>query len=320
MNAPANRAAEIEARAADWLQRRSFWNWSAEDQAALDSWLSESMAHRIAFWRLNAGFSRTDRLAALRPLPAEAAGRRSGFAAFAKLAAGFALLAGLGLGSAYYALQPNERTYATQIGGHETVAFADGTRIELNTNTIVRTRMTTKERMVWLEKGEAFFQVRHDPAHPFIVMAGNRRITDLGTKFSVHRDGDRLEVAVVQGRVRFAPTEGGVSVQSAMLTPGDVAVATPTSMMVTKKSTEAIDNQLGWRNGLLVFRHVALAEAVREFNRYNRIQLSVADPAVAATKIYGVFREDNIDDFTSLAQMVLGLHVARKGNTILITR
>ena len=319
MHAAKNRAAEIEARAADWLQRKSFWNWSAENQAALDAWLSESMAHRIAFWRLNAGFSRTGRLAALRPSQTEAAAQRKIFPTFAKFAAAFAVITALGLGGAFYGLQPRDRTYETQIGGHETIAFGDGTRIELNTATVVRTRMTTKERMVWLEKGEAFFQVRHDPAHPFMVMAGNRRITDLGTKFSVRSEGARLEVAVVQGSVRFSRAGSANDLQSAMLTPGDVAVATPSSMMVTKKSVGAIGNQLGWRSGLLVFRHVALAEAVSEFNRYNRTKL-VADPAVAATKIYGVFREDNIEDFTSLAQVVLGLHVSRRGNEILITR
>ena len=38
-------------------------------------------------------------------------------------------------------------------------------------------------------------------------MVGERRITDLGTQFLVRRNDDGLEVAVVQGRVRFdAPT------------------------------------------------------------------------------------------------------------------
>jgi len=323
MHAPAaekNRAAEIEAAAAEWLQRRSFWNWTAEDEAALEAWLAQSLAHRIAFWRLNAGFSRTDRLAALRPLQGTAEARRGSFSALAKLAAAFAMIAALGLGASLYVLQPRERTYTTGIGGHETIAFSDGTRIELNTDTVLSTRMTTRERMVWLKKGEAFFQIRHDPAHPFIVMAGNRRITDLGTKFSVHRDGARLEVAVVAGRVRFSPADGANDLQSALLTPGDVAVATPSSLMVTKKSTSDIANELGWRKGLLVFRHVALAAAIAEFNRYNTTKLVVADPATAQMKIYGVFRADNVEDFTALAHMVLGLHVAHEGNTILLSR
>ena len=77
--------------------------------------------------------------------------------------------------------------FSTEVGGHETVTFSDGTRIELNTNTVLRARMTTAQRTVWLDKGEAYFQVKHDPAHPLTVIAGHR-VTDLGTEFLVRDD------------------------------------------------------------------------------------------------------------------------------------
>jgi transmembrane sensor len=309
-------AAGIEARAAEWLQRRQFWNWSEADEAALNAWLEEAMAHRIAYWRLNAGFSRTDRLAALRH-PAQEAPARTSFPFAMKIAASLALIAALGAAGAQFLMPPRDRDYSTAVGGHETVSFADGSRIELNTNTSLRTRMTTKERIVWLERGEAFFQVRHDPAHPFIVYAGNHRVTDLGTKFTVRRDSGRLEVAVVQGRVRF---DGAAQKKPALLTPGDVAVATANSLSVTRESTKDLTNNLGWRSGLLVFRHATLAQAAAEFNRYNRVKLVVPDPQTAALKIYGVFRTGSIEDFTHLAEMVLGLHVSHNGNELVITR
>lgn len=315
----AKRAADIEARAADWLQRRHFWNWTDEDEARLNAWLSEALAHRVAFWRLNAGFSRTDRLAALRPAPLEAAASRRAFSIIVKLAAAFAVVAVLGIAGADYVLQPSDRTFATPVGGHESVTFSDGSRIELNTDTVLRARMTSDKRLVWLDRGEAFFEVKHDPAHPFVVMAGNRRVVDLGTKFSMRRDAGRLEVAVMQGRVQFAASGSGKHALSALLTSGDVAVSTPTSISVTRKSSQELVNQLGWRGGLLVFKHATLADAASEFNRYNRTKLVIADPAAARLKIYGVFRADNIDDFTRLAQMVLELHVTRQGDEIVIT-
>jgi ferric-dicitrate binding protein FerR (iron transport regulator) len=63
---PLGDAREIEAQAADWFQRRRFWNWTDEDQKKLDAWLEESMAHSVAFWRLETGFEGTERLTALR--------------------------------------------------------------------------------------------------------------------------------------------------------------------------------------------------------------------------------------------------------------
>ena len=68
---PVSGAMDVEARAAMYLQRRRYWNWSEADKAELNAWLAEALAHRVAFWRLEATMGRTERLAALRP----AAGR-----------------------------------------------------------------------------------------------------------------------------------------------------------------------------------------------------------------------------------------------------
>ena len=60
-------AEALRVRAADWLmQQRTSDSWGPEDQQALDVWLAEFPAHLLAYWRLDAAWSRTDRLAALR--------------------------------------------------------------------------------------------------------------------------------------------------------------------------------------------------------------------------------------------------------------
>ena len=60
-----------------------------------------------------------------------------------------------------------------------------------------------------LASGEAYFDVVHDASRPFTVYAGNRRITDIGTKFSVFRNGDDVRVTVREGRVRVARFTAG---------------------------------------------------------------------------------------------------------------
>ena len=312
-------ARDVKAAASAWRERQDRAGWNAEDQAGFDSWIVESPAHKIAFLRVDAAWARTERLVALRgAAPEKAAPERANFPALAKFAAALIFTALIGIGGARYLMQPAERTFSTPVGGHEVVKFADGTRIELNTNTVLRTRMTTQERMIWLDRGEAFFAVKHDAAHPFVVMAGGRRVTDLGTEFRVLKDGKRTEVAVVAGKVRFeAP---GAPMQTAVLLPGDVATATAGSMLLTKKSQSALGNELGWRRGVLVFRYTPLSEAVAEFNRYNEIKIVVADEAAARLKIYGTFRATHVEDFTALAEMVLGLRVKTNGNEIVITR
>jgi transmembrane sensor len=311
-------AADIEATAADWLQRRHFWNWSAEDQAALDAWLDASMAHSLAYWRLEAAWDRTARLEALRSAEIAPPPRRG--SAALKIAAAIACVAVIGAAAAQYLLMPHDRIFTTPLGGREVISFADGTKIELNTDTVLRARMTTGQRTIWLEKGEVYFQVKHDGAHPFVVFVGDHRITDLGTKFLVRRDPGRLEVALMEGRVRFGAVDALPKSKSALLMPGDVVTATASTMFVTHKSAPSLTNQLGWQKGMLVFDNMTLADAANEFNRYNPRKLVIADPSVARLTIVGTFHTTDVKAFIDVAQDVFKLRVEPNGNEIVISR
>ena len=180
--------------------------------------------------------------------------------------------------------------------------------------------MTTTERTVWIDRGEAYFSVKHDSAHPFVVIAGGRRITDLGTKFVVRHDTGRTEVAVTQGRVRFdAPSDGKPS-RVAMLMPGDVATATGSAMSLTRKTSAELLNELSWMHGVLIFKHTPLGDAVSAFNRYNQTKLVIADPVVAALEIRGTFQTKDAALFARVVRAALKLHVENDGTEIVISR
>jgi transmembrane sensor len=308
-------------QAADWvLARRLTSQWSRADQIALDAWIESALSNRIAYLRLDAAWERAYRLEALNPHDiADVEARPSRWPLILlRIAAVLGVIAILGA-AGLYALQPGVKTYATAIGGHELVSFDDGTKIELNTDTVLHARMTTSGRMVWLDKGEAYFEVKHDSAHPFVVLSGNRRITDLGTKFLVRRDSGHFEVAVVQGRVWFDTSGKQTSDQTALLTQGDEAIATANTLAVKKEGEQKLAKQLGWRQGMLVFDRVSLAEAAKEFNRYNRRKIVIADAQAANQMIGGTFPATNVDAFTSAIQLAFGLHVQLRGNDAVIS-
>jgi transmembrane sensor len=326
MSEPRN-AEAIEARASDWVvAERTSEDWGAHDQASLDAWLNGAMAHRIAYWRMKQAWSNTQRLAALRGQSGEAHEKQPALRAFLpvilKIAAAFVIVAALGVGGAAYLLKPHDRIFSTPVGGHEVVNFADGSSIELNTNTVLRARMTTDQRIVWLEKGEAYFRIHHDSTHPFIVMAGGHRVTDLGTEFLVRRGAKKLEVAVMQGRVTFDAPDTHTPSQIALLTAGEVATADVNTnrIRVSKLPLQDLTDELGWRNGVLVFNHTPLVEAATEFNRYNREKLVIRDPAIASLEIGGTFQANNVRAFTDVAQHILSLHVEYRGSKIVVTR
>ncbi|HEY5236827.1 MAG TPA: FecR domain-containing protein, partial [Rhizomicrobium sp.] len=159
--------------------------------------------------------------------------------------------------------------------------------------------------------------IKHDPARPFVVTAGNQRVTDVGTKFLVRRSAGRLEVAVMEGRVQLGASDGR---GPRMLTQGDVAVASGNAVSIARKQVQTLTNELGWRHGVLVFDHTTLADATDEINRYNRTKVVVTDPSVARLTIDGTFPTSNIGAFTDAAQEIFRLRVDRRGDEMVISR
>ncbi|HTO42231.1 MAG TPA: FecR domain-containing protein [Rhizomicrobium sp.] len=314
-------AMDAEAQAALWLERRDRGDWDAAQQAEMDAWLAESSAHRLAYLRLFAAWQQADRLAALRRPRFNRLmfmGRKIGPAAL-KVAAACAVVAAIGVGALDYSARPRTQVFETPVGGHETLKLADGSRIELNTNTKIRVALSAGQRQVWLDKGEAYFDVQHNAARPFTVVTGNHRVVDLGTKFVVRAEHDALRVSLLEGRARFETDSVWNQPQTVLLSPGDVVVATKTSLSMERQPERLLNDDLGWRRGVLVFDRTPLGDVVAQFNRYNARKLSVSG-AAAQMKINGRFPATNIDDFLRLARDVLGLKVERQPDVVLLSQ
>lgn len=312
------RAAEIEAEASAWLARRDSEQWSLADQAALDAWLEHSTAHRVAFLRLEAALSRVDRLRAL-PSDSPATIEKPWFVRAPVWLAAAAAAVVLSIGVTTWRAEPRN-LYETEIGGREMIPLADGSRIELNTDSRVRVAYNAEERQVVLDRGEAYFEVEHDEDHPFVVVVGDQRIVDLGTKFSVRRIGDEVSVIVTEGRVRIEQAGRASQTLAAVdVVEGGVARVAHDEALVTQASAETLDAALSWRDGYLVFRDATLGEAAADFNRYNRTQLVIADPELAAVPIGGRFRSDNLEGFVRLIEQGFGVRADRREAEIVLT-
>jgi transmembrane sensor len=304
-------AREIETVAASWLMRREEPHWSHDDEAQLRSWLDESHAHKAAFWRLEYGWRAADRIRAIGAGPALFEPRRRAGARnwrpFA-IAASFAAFT-LAVPAIYFTSPAPARVshYQTRLGGHEQVALSDGSTVELNTATSIRTAVSKAQRDVWLEKGEAFFSVRHVGV-PFVVHAGPRMVTVLGTKFSVTRDGDQVRVAVIEGRVRVSDATTGEPSATATITRGDILQAQGPSTLVLQDAETKVERSLAWREGMLQFDSTPLSDAAAEFNRYNQHKIRVTG-AAGAIPIGGSFKASNVSAFARLLHEAYGLQI-----------
>ena len=311
-------AQDINAVAAAWLERQERGSWSAQDQCEFDVWLDKSLAHQTAYWRLAEAWTRADRLRVLNNSSEAGQGQASRWPLALRIAAVLGIAVVMGAGAFRYFQITRTEIYTTPIGAREFLTLADGSQITLNTNTSLR--ITADQRKVWLDRGEAYFLVKHDARHPFVVLIGDRRVTDLGTSFFIRLDPGRVEVALLQGAARFGSKDEARKADSLLLKPGDDVTVTSESISVAKKAVEDLADKLGWRHGVLVFKHTTLAEAAAEFNRYNRQRLVVNDSETATLTVSGTFPANDLSPFTEVIQSVFRLRVAKAGNEVVLSR
>lgn len=331
--------------AAKWIARRASEDWSAGEQAELDRWLEASSANLVAFLRLEAAWNEADRLKVLgagmepgvvpglahfraspffKPLQTGEAGATAHPELMTKRPAkalGIAAAALVVVAAALFAwstYMPD--AYSTTIGATAAVPLADGSKVTLNTDSRIRVEVTDAQRRVKLDQGEAFFDVAKDPSRPFTVQAGNKRITVLGTKFSVRREKDDVQVVVTEGTVRVAQDGDDSGAPEAKLTAGTVARAKDGNVVISKRTVTETEELLSWRVGYVVFHETPLGHAAAEFNRYNKRQIIVADPAVNEVTISGNFRATNVESFARLLEDGFPVDVERRADSIVLSK
>lgn len=313
--------AELEEEAAAWVWRLDDEDVSPQLRAEFEQWLRRDPRHRRAFEELGGIWQSLDDLAEAKRdekvatfvaeeqrLYAKPATTRGRARRWLPWAAAASLL--LVIGSLSWYRQGNEsETLATAVGQQRSATLADGSQVQLNTNTILDARFTKGKRVIRLEKGEASFKVAHDVNRPFYVYAGDTVVRAVGTAFNVRlRDASDVEVIVTEGVVEVTPqprvparTVAATSPSPARAMPRelgagerfDAAAAVP----VKRIAPAAASNALAWHEGAIVFDGVPLGKAIAELNRYTDTRLVVADPSIDGLRVGGRFRTGDVNGF-----------------------
>jgi transmembrane sensor len=331
----------IEEIAADWLAKRDSGAWTQRDETELENWLKSATAHWVAYIRLRAGWEDAGRLKAISsgdPSAVPSREERRFVPLFGTERAFEAsnpelkkrrewrvlpwAVAAAVMVTVFMAMQfgvSDQNHYSTPVGGVSALPLPDGSQVTLNTASEIRVAVTDSERRIVLEQGEAFFNVAKDPARPFVVRVGNRRVTVVGTQFAVRRDRDELRVLVTEGKVRLE-SEGESPQRAVLLPAGAVARDGDMGVRVEQRTAQDLEEMLSWRSGFIVFQDVELAAAVHEFNRYLPRQMVIEDPAIASIRVGGMFRVSNVEAFLRILQADFPVAVERRGHRIALTK
>lgn len=312
------------AEAAAWLARLESTGRTEATEAGLRAWLEADASHRTAFEKAMDLWAILPGAAAIRggspgeskPLPVFG-GRMGG--QIRSLALVASLVLALVISGWWILQQPTG--YSTAAGEQKVATLEDGTRIALNTDTHLSVRYDEKRRSVTLDDGEAMFEVARNPARPFVVTAGDKSVTAIGTSFIVRKTGGVVTVTLISGKVRvdtLPSSAGAPAVRPTMLTPGErFAAAGETAAMVTPVSSEAAT---AWRRGQVMFNDTPLSAAIAELNRYGGPQIDISDPRLGALTVSGVFATNDTAEFADAVAALHGLHVDRDAGRIRLGR
>lgn len=201
--------------------------------------------------------------------------------------------------------------YATQVGERRTIVLADESRIELNTDTLVRVTYERNTRTVELEHGEATFRVARDPSRPFEVWSDRGVARALGTEFNVLSLSGDVTVTVLSGKVQVLAPTAQKNIQRSdgvVLSAGqEVSYSGARLSHLRGADTRRV---LAWQSGRVAFEDVQLSEALDEFNRYIGKPIVIDDPAIEHIRVSGVFRIGETDALLNALNTAFGIEAA----------
>ena len=247
----------------------------AREQKEFNEWLAEDKSRQADFEQIRTLWEQSGRIRHLVAVDPEADWRqvrsrfvkrrasRSPWAA----AAAIALLVGLAVSMYYFWPSADGGEHYAAADGMRQVVLVDGSLVHLNQGASISVDpgFGERDRIVTLT-GEAFFEVARDPAHPFVVEAGNTETTVLGTAFNIAWDEQVVHLQVDHGRVRFASGGEHMELHKGMAAESSVAGLWQVA---------ADPNTFAWRTGVLRFDGTALPEVVSALKEHYRLNITL---------------------------------------------
>lgn len=345
----------IAREALEWFIRNSDGELSGPDRAQFATWLGLSSLHvehylrtaaisrdlRVAVASLDVDVdtliqesdsSREDRVVSLhaeRPVrPRQYADRRRYAGAIAAVFA----VALISIGG--YTVMVNSdgerfglpKAFSTREGQQLSWLLPDGSRLSLNSGSRVVVRYNSHERLVTLDRGQAFFQVAHDKHRRFRAMAGDGGAIAIGTQFDIRRTAQSTVITVVEGRVAVFTGQPPAVVTTATLPPHVLTVdagrqaridqslhAAPLRLSLTSADVPVA---VTWLQHKIAFDQQPLGNLAAEFSHYNGVPIVIESDRLRQIQVSGVFSAYDTDSFLQFVAKLDGVEIQRSADQI----
>lgn len=306
--------------ASDWIGKLDR-GLSEEEERQFEAWLFESDRNYVVFMEMAKLWDRMDILSTIGDVRPEASKSSSGRWHYALPVAATVALAAIFAWDIYTrdlveptptVIAQESQVFETSTGQRSKYDLNDGTTIVLNTNTRVIVEYTSKNRLLYLEKGELHVEAASDPSRPLSVYLGDRVVQAVGTEFNVEISHDQsIEIVVTEGIVMVGIVDEDVANRiseepillpptSTLIAAGQEVIVQATDAVQEEIVPDAIDDEeiavkLSWRDGNLIFRGESLEEAISEVGRYTAVEFVFLDEDAKKRKVSGLFRAGDVE-------------------------
>ncbi|MDN7143202.1 FecR family protein [Pseudomonas sp. JQ170] len=299
---------EVVDQAIEWSIRLNYNQPDPATRLAFDAWLARADTHRLAWARIQslggrfAGVPSELAMQALEKLPEARLQRRQ----LLNLLSVFAAV-GVTAWTTRQTLpwQRLQADYSTQVGERGRWDLADGSLLELNTDSAVRLRFDAMTRDIELLRGELHLISGADTDSPtrraLRVSTALGTFEALGTRFSVRLEAQSCRLSVTEGAVRMQPQAGTAAVAQA----GEIWQL---DAAATRRLTGDAAESAAWRDGVLAVRDMPLTDVLQELGRYRNGYLGCA-PDIARRPISGNFNLTDTDATLAFLAQAHGLQL-----------
>lgn len=192
------------------------------------------------------------------------------------------LVLGIGL-KVFLTPAPSMNIVQTDLGAMDSIILSDQTKVVLNANSSVKFSENWERdeiREVWL-KGQAWFDVRHNPDQPFIVHTSKGDIRVLGTVFNASQRADHFDVVLEEGHIRVELEDN----QAINVEPGEQVLINGRIITKQKANLKALT---AWRHGKLVFKNSSVQQIIHRLQDEYGWDISVQNEALLERKVNAI--------------------------------
>lgn len=184
-----------------------------------------------------------------------------------------------------------------------TTRLEDSTEVVLSPGSRLEARMAS-ERTIALH-GRAWFEVKRDKEHPFIVRSGGLEATVLSTGFEVsaYDTSNVWSVRVRHGRVRVEAGEERVE-----LVAGERVRFDRGTGAFAREGPVTVE---AWGDRIVQFQNAPMSEVVTELQRIYHVRIDLLNEALCTCRLTATFENEPIDQVLSVLAGTFGLRVTR---------